>query len=173
MTFKTIKSICFSCFALLLLFYPSKIDALSPDWVAVPKSQYGEQLWDKNSIQKNKDGSIRVFSKFIPKSTTDITQDILYTMDVNCSENSFRDVAVGAKEFNQSSTAKELIDFVNDLSEYIKGGKDGEHQILREAYGHLGKPKARKIKDYFSEILEDAQRYEKERRRGRRKTKTK
>ena len=31
----------------------------------------------------------------------------------------------------------------------------------------------RKIKDYFSEILEDAQRYEKERRRGRRKTKTK
>ena len=69
--------------------------------------------------------------------------------------------------------AKELIDFINDLSEYIKGGKDGEHQILREAYGHLGKPKARKIKDYFSEILEDAQRYEKERRRGRRKTKTK
>ncbi len=101
MTFKTIKRICLSCFALLLIFYPSKIDALSPDWVAVPKSQYGEQLWDKNSVQKNKDGSIRVFSKFIPKSTTDITQDILYTMDVNCSENSFRDVAVGAKEFNE------------------------------------------------------------------------
>ncbi len=58
---------------------------------------------------------------------------------------------------------------IEDLSEYIKGGKDGEHQILREAYGHLGKPKERKIKDYFSEILEDAQRYEKERRRGRRK----
>jgi len=44
---------------------------------------------------------------------------------------------------------------------------------LREAYGHLGKPSARKIKDYFNGILEDAQRYEKERRRGRRKTKTK
>ncbi len=101
MTFKTIKSICLSCFALLLFLYPSKIDALSPEWVAVPKSQYGEQLWDKNSVQKNQDGSIRVFSKFIPKSTTDITQDILYTMDVNCSENSFRDVAVGAKEFNE------------------------------------------------------------------------
>ena len=101
MTFKTIKSICFSYFALLLIFYPSKIDARSPEWVAVPKSQYGEQLWDKNSVQKNHDGSIRVFSKFIPKSTTDITQDILYTMDVNCSENSFRDVAVGAKEFNE------------------------------------------------------------------------
>ena len=101
MTFRTFRSICISCFALLLFLYPSKIDALSPEWVAVPKSQYGEQLWDNNSVQKNQDGSIRVFSKFIPQSTTDITQDILYTMDIKCSENSFRDVAVGAKEFNE------------------------------------------------------------------------
>ena len=86
MTFKTIKSICLSCFALLLIFYPLKIDALSPDWMAVPKSEYGEQLWDKNSVQKNQDGSIRVFSKFIPKSTTDITQDILYLSLIHISE---------------------------------------------------------------------------------------
>ena len=26
--------------------------ALSADWVHVPKSQYGKQLWDKNSIKK-------------------------------------------------------------------------------------------------------------------------
>ena len=101
MSLKAITSICLSCLALLLMFYPPRIDALSHEWVAVQKSQFGEQLWDKNSIQKNQDGSIRVFSKFIPKSTTDITQDILYTMDVNCSENSFRDIAVGAKEFNE------------------------------------------------------------------------
>ena len=101
MNFKTIKNFCLGYLALLIIFYPTKINALSHQWVAVPKSQYGEQLWDKKSIQKNQDGSIRVFSKFIPKSTTDITQDILYTMDVNCSENSFRDVAVGAKEFNE------------------------------------------------------------------------
>ena len=101
MLLKTIKSICVNYLALLIIFHPSKIDALSHEWIAVPKSQYGEQLWDKNSIQKNQNGYIRVFSKFIPKSTTDITQDILYTMDVNCLENSFRDVAVGAKEFNE------------------------------------------------------------------------
>ena len=59
------------------------------------------------------------------------------------------------------------------LYNFVKGGKDSEHQILREAYGHLGKPKARKIKDYFNVILEDAKRYEKERRRGRRKITTK
>ena len=101
MNLKTIKSIFLGFLVLLIIFYPSRIEALSHEWVAVPKSQNGEQLWDKNSIQKNQDGSIRVFSKFIPKSTTGITQDILYTMDVNCSKNSFRDVAVGAKEFNE------------------------------------------------------------------------
>ena len=101
MNLKPIKSICLSCFALLLFFFPSKIDALPHEWVAVPKSQYGEQLWDKKSVHKNQDGSIRISSKFIPKSTSDITQDILYTMDVNCLQKSFRDVAVGAKEFNE------------------------------------------------------------------------
>tara|TARA_Y100001968_G_C19205414_1_gene642052 strand:+ start:413 stop:826 length:414 start_codon:yes stop_codon:yes gene_type:complete len=95
------RNICLSCLALLIIFYPLKTDALSHDWVAVPKSQYGEQLWDKNSIQKNQDGSIKVFSKFLPKSTTEITTDILYTMDIDCSKNSFRDVAVGAKDFNE------------------------------------------------------------------------
>ncbi len=95
------RNICISCLALLIIFSPVKIYALSHDWVAVPKSQFGKQLWDKNSVQINQDGSITVFSKFIPKSTTKITQDILYTMDINCSENSFRDVAVGAKEFNE------------------------------------------------------------------------
>ncbi len=101
MIFKTIQSICLSYLALSIIFHTTKIDALSPEWVAVPKSHYGQQLWDKNSVQKNQDGSIRVFSKFIPNSSTDITQEILYTMDVNCLENSFRDVAVGAKEFNE------------------------------------------------------------------------
>ncbi len=87
---------------LLIIFSPIKIiNALSPDWVGVPKSQYGEQLWDKNSIQKNDDGSIRFFSKFIPKNSNEITQDILYTMDVNCSKHTFRDIAIGAKEFNE------------------------------------------------------------------------
>tara|TARA_B100001250_G_C19580100_1_gene691624 strand:- start:141 stop:536 length:396 start_codon:yes stop_codon:yes gene_type:complete len=97
-----IKNICLSLLVLLIIFTPLKtVKALSPDWVRVPESPYGKQFWDKNSIQKNQDGSIRVFSKFLPKSTTQITQEILYTMDINCSKQSFRDVAVGVKEFNE------------------------------------------------------------------------
>ena len=101
MKLNSLKNICLSFLVILIIFYPLKNYALSHDWVAVPKSEYGEQLWDKNSVQKNQDESLRVLSKFIPKSFTEITQDILYTMDVNCSENSFRDVAVGAKEFDE------------------------------------------------------------------------
>ena len=101
MSLKFLKNICLSCLALLIIFYPLKTDALSHDWVSVPRSQFGEQLWDKNSIQKKQDGSIRVFSKFLPKSTTEITTEILYTMDIDCSKNFFRDAAVGAKEFDE------------------------------------------------------------------------
>ena len=68
--------------------------ALPHEWVGVPKSQYGEQLWDRKSIKRNEDGSVRILSKFIPKTKSEITQDILYTMDINCFEKSFRDVDV-------------------------------------------------------------------------------
>ena len=68
MSIKTIKSIFLGCISLLIIFYSPKIDALSHEWIAVPKSQYGAQLWDKNSIEEHQDGFIRVLSKFIPKS---------------------------------------------------------------------------------------------------------
>ena len=75
--------------------------------------------------------------------------------------------------FLQSSTAKELGKEVLDLEEYIKGGSDNDHKQLREAYHHIPKPKARKIKDYLSRILEDAVRYQHDRRPGRRKKQSK
>ena len=75
--------------------------------------------------------------------------------------------------FLNSSTAKELSDEVLELKEYIKGGRDSEHQQLREAYGHISKPQARKIKNYLAGILEDAVRYSNDRRPGRRKKNSK
>jgi len=74
--------------------------ALPHEWVGVPKSEYGEQLWDRQSIKRNEDGSVRVLSKFIPKTKSEITQDIFYTMDINCFEKSFRDVDVSTDEVN-------------------------------------------------------------------------
>ena len=71
--------------------------------------------------------------------------------------------------FLQSSTVKEIADQVIELEEYIKGGSDNDHKQLREAYGHIPKPQARKIKAYLNQIVEDAVRYQYDRRPGRRK----
>ena len=91
-------------FALSLVFYfcisIKESIALSHEWVGVPESKYGEQLWDRKSIKMNDDGSVRILSKFIPKTKSEITKDILYTMDINCFEKSFRDVDVFTDEAN-------------------------------------------------------------------------
>ena len=88
--------IVFSCI------FIKQINALPHEWVGVPKSEYGEQLWDRQSIKRNEDGSVRVLSKFIPKTKSEITKDILYTMDINCFEKSFRDVDVSIDEANSN-----------------------------------------------------------------------
>ena len=87
---------------ILMLFFPiEKVNAFSHEWVGVPKSEFGEQLWDRKSIKRNEDGSVRVLSKFIPKTKSEITKDIFYTMDINCFEKSFRDVEVFSDEANK------------------------------------------------------------------------
>ena len=75
--------------------------------------------------------------------------------------------------FIESSTAHELSETVLDLEAYIKGGNDNNHKQLREAYGHIPKPQARKIKAYLGGILEDAVRYSNDRKPGRRKKNSK
>ena len=70
--------------------------------------------------------------------------------------------------FLLSYTSNELADEVVELGEYIKGGRDSNHQQLREAYGHIPKPQARKIMNYLGRILDDAVRYSHDRRPGRR-----
>ena len=89
----------------IIVFFCSSIkksEALPHEWVGVPKSEYGEQLWDRQSIKRNDDGSVRVLSKFIPKTKSEITKDILYTMDINCFEKLFRDVDVSIDEVNSN-----------------------------------------------------------------------
>ena len=70
-------------------------------------------------------------------------------------------------EFLMSCTATEVKNLVLDLEGYLEGGSDDTHKQLREGYGHLGKPEARKIKNYLMKILEDAERYRHDKRPGR------
>ncbi len=85
-----------------IFIFIKQANALPHEWVGVPKSEYGEQLWDRQSIKRNEDGSVRVLSKYIPKTKSEITKDILYTMDINCFEKSFRDVDVSIDVANSN-----------------------------------------------------------------------
>ena len=76
---------------------------------------------------------------------------------------------VEADQFLNSSTAHEIADVVKELTEYIKGGIDSDHKQLREAYHHIPKPQARKIRNYLACILEDAVQYSNDKRRGRKR----
>ena len=73
------------------------------------------------------------------------------------------------QKFTESPSAANITNAIYDLEEYLEGGSDKDHQFLREAYGHLGKPRARKIKDYLYGMLEDCWRYSEERKSGRKK----
>jgi hypothetical protein len=80
---------------------------------------------------------------------------------------------VEVDEFIESSTASEISNLVTDLDDYLEGGSDEVHKQLREGYGHIPKPQARKIRNYLHGILEDAQKYSYDKRPGRRKKQTK
>ena len=80
---------------------------------------------------------------------------------------------VEVEEFIESATANEISNLVMELDEYLEGGSDNNHKQLREGYGHIPKPEARKIRNYLYGILEDAWKYNHDKRRGRRKKQTK
>ena len=72
-------------------------------------------------------------------------------------------------EFLNSSTAVELHQSIEELSGYIRGGD----LVLKEAYGHIPKPQARKIRTYLTKILDDALRYSYDKRPGRKRKSSK
>ena len=80
---------------------------------------------------------------------------------------------VEVEQFIESSTFVEITNLIKDLDDYLEGGSDEMHKQLREGYGHIPKPEARKIRNYLYGILEDASRYNNDKKRGRRKRQTK
>ena len=62
---------------------------------------------------------------------------------------------IDAQEFKQSVTANNIKSLALDLELYIQGGQSEEAKILREAYGYLSKPEARKIMNYILGIIND------------------
>jgi hypothetical protein len=67
--------------------------------------------------------------------------------------------------FLKSSLVSQIRDEIAHLNLYLNGGSDVAD--LREVYGWMGKPRARKYKEYLFKIIEDAEKYDYEKRPGR------
>lgn len=69
---------------------------------------------------------------------------------------------VDAQEFKKSVAADNIRNLSQELNLYLQGGQDETAKQLREAYGHLSKPEARKIMNYILGFISDCDRYVKE-----------
>jgi hypothetical protein len=78
---------------------------------------------------------------------------------------------IDAQNFKSSITANNIKTMADELDLYIQGGQTDSAKQLREAYGHLSKPDARKIMNYILGFISDCDQYikdknAKKRRRG-------
>ena len=99
----------------------------------------------------------------------DVFKNSIYTFDMYRFLRSNQVKRPVVDEFVDSITAKNIQVSIDELNLYLEGGSDSDHRQIREAYGHLGKPTARKIRDYLNRILTDAWKYQNDKRPGRRK----
>jgi len=105
----------------------------------------------------------------VVEKTIDYAFDGKYMLNMYDFLKSSKTSKIDVEEFLMSCTASEIKSLVIDLEGYLEGGSDETHKQLREGYGHLGKPEARKIKNYLINIINDAERYKNEKRTRRRK----
>jgi len=71
----------------------------------------------------------------------------------------------GILSFLNSPLVSQIRDEIIHLNLFLDGGPDVAD--LREVYGWMGKPRARKYKEYLFKIIEDAEKYYAEKKPGR------
>lgn len=68
-------------------------------------------------------------------------------------------------KFISSSLGEAISNQIEELDVYLEGGE--KEKYIWESYKWMGKPRARKVRDYLNKILEDAVRYEQSKKPGR------
>lgn len=66
---------------------------------------------------------------------------------------------IDAQNFKSSITADNIKTMASELDLYLQGGQTEIAKQMREAYGHLSKPEARKIMNYILGFISDCDRY--------------
>lgn len=76
---------------------------------------------------------------------------------------------IDAQNFKTSSVVYNIRLLAEELDLYIQGGQSDNAKQLREAYGHLSKPEARKIMNYILGFISDCDQYIKDKNAKKRK----
>jgi hypothetical protein len=66
---------------------------------------------------------------------------------------------VDAQAILRSSTVKHIQETIKDLDLYLQGGQEDNTVYVRQAYGYLSKPEARKIRNYLDEVIEGVKKF--------------
>lgn len=76
---------------------------------------------------------------------------------------------IDAQTFKSSNVVTNIKSLAEELDLYIQGGQSDNAKQLREAYGHLSKPEARKIMNYILGFISDCDQYIKDKNAKKRK----
>lgn len=71
----------------------------SNKWIEVSRTIEGKQYWDKNSLTKKDKGVIEIRTKYLKKdaNNSDKYEENIYTMEINCIKNKYKDISVNGK----------------------------------------------------------------------------
>ena len=86
---------------IILIFFNTSIIAYSADknWFEVSKTPDGIQYLDRNSLNKKNESEIEIITKYskIDPNTSEIIEDNIYVMRINCLTNKYKDISVNGK----------------------------------------------------------------------------
>ena len=103
--FNITKRYLFALIVIINLANVELINAAQIQWKEVPSSNHGRQWFDKESIERNKNNTITLVTKFSPKTSKgkSFNSTQLYVMEINCDKKLFRDKSInGIPQSNQS-----------------------------------------------------------------------
>lgn len=66
---------------------------------------------------------------------------------------------IDAQAILRSSTVKHIQETIKDLDIYLQGGQEDSTVYVRQAYGYLSKPDARKIRNYLDDVIEGVKKF--------------
>lgn len=66
---------------------------------------------------------------------------------------------IDAQAILRSSTVKHIQETIKDLDLYLQGGQEDNTVYVRQAYGYLSKPEARKIRNYLDGVIEGVKKF--------------